>query len=120
MDAIQIKEIKAYGYIGLLPEEQILGQWFTVDLTLWVDLIQAGDSDQIEDTVDYRAAIAIVKRLITTEKFALVERLAKAIATEILTLDLVEQVRVQLTKISPPIPDFGGQIVIDITRSRLR
>lgn len=120
MDAIQIKEIKAYGYTGLLPEEQILGQWFAVDLTLWVDLTPAGDSDQIEDTVDYRAAIMIVKRLITTEKFTLVERLATAISTELLNLELVEQVRVQLTKIAPPIPDFGGQIVIDITRSRLR
>ena len=116
MDAIEIKGIRAYGYTGLLPEEQVLGQWFAVDLTLWVDLTPAGDSDQIEDTVDYRAAIAIVKRLITTEKFALVERLAKAIAAEILTLDLVKQVRVQLIKLAPPIPDFGGQITIDITR----
>lgn len=116
MDAIQLSEIRAYGYTGLLPEEQLLGQWFEVSLTLWVDLAPAGDSDCIGDTVDYRAAIAIVKRLITGEKFALVERLAEAIAREILTLDLVQQVRVQLTKVSPPIPDFGGKITIDITR----
>jgi dihydroneopterin aldolase len=117
MDAIQVRGIRAYGYTGLLPEEQVLGQWFEVDLTLWVDLAAAGNSDRIGDTVDYRAAIAIVKRLITTEKFALVERLAEAIATEILTLNLVQQIRVQLTKVAPPIPDFGGKITIDITRS---
>jgi dihydroneopterin aldolase len=117
MDAIRVRGIRAYGYTGLLPEEQVLGQWFEVDLTLWVDLAAAGNSDRIGDTVDYRAAIAIVKRLITTEKFALVERLAEAIATEILTLNLVQQIRVQLTKVAPPIPDFGGNITIDITRS---
>ncbi len=118
MDAIQVSGIRAYGYTGLLPEEQVLGQWFEVNLTLWLDLAAAGASDQIGDTVDYRAAIAIVKRLITSEKFALVERLAEAIAREILRLDLVQQVRVQLTKVAPPIPDFGGQITIDIKRKR--
>jgi len=24
--------------LGYLPEEQVLGQWFEVDLTLWLDL----------------------------------------------------------------------------------
>ena len=118
MDTIQVHGIRAYGYTGLLSEEQTLGQWFSVDLTLWVNLAPAAQSDQITDTVDYRAAIAIVKRLINTQKFALVERLAAAIAEEVLTLDLVTQVRVQLTKLAPPIPDFSGEIIIDITRDR--
>jgi dihydroneopterin aldolase len=116
-DTIQIKGIRSYGYIGLLPEEQILGQWFEVDLILWVDLYKAGYSDEISDTVDYRQAIAQVKQIISKEKFALVEKLANAIADAILKIERVEQVRVALTKVSPPIPDFGGQILIDITRS---
>ncbi len=118
MDSIQIIGIRSYGYTGLLPEEQVLGQWFEVDLTLWVDLVPSGNSDRIEDTLDYRNAIAIVKKIISTQKFALVERLAKTIATEILTLNLVQQVRVQLSKPAAPIPDFGGRITIDITRNR--
>ena len=117
-DKIQVQGIRCYGYTGLLPEEQFLGQWFEVTLTLWVDLLIPGKSDQITDTVDYREAIALVKQLVSQNKFALVERLTDAIADAVLTLDLVQKVRVQLTKVSPPIPDFGGQIVIDITRSR--
>ncbi len=116
-DTIQVKNIRCYGYTGLLLEEQVLGQWFEVTLTLWVDLIPPAKSDQIEDTVDYRRAIAIVKELVSQEKFALIERLTHAIAEAILDLELVQKVRVQLIKVSPPIPDFGGQIVIDITRS---
>ncbi|MDY7020993.1 MAG: dihydroneopterin aldolase [Cyanobacteriota bacterium] len=116
MDAIHIRQIRCYGYTGYLPEEQILGQWFEVDLTLGLDLTQAGQSDEIEDTLDYREAIAIVQNRIKTSKFALVERLASEIAQALLEQPLVEQVRVQLTKPNPPIPDFGGQILIDITR----
>jgi 7,8-dihydroneopterin aldolase/epimerase/oxygenase len=117
MDSIQVSGIRAYGYVGYLPEEQVLGQWFEVDLTLWVDLEPAAKSDNIEDTVDYREAIAIVKQQITTAKFALVEKLVNAIADEILSLEKVRQVRVKLSKPAAPIPDFGGRITLDITRS---
>jgi len=122
MDQIHLTGIRCYGYTGYLAEEQVLGQWFEVDLTLWLDLSKAGASDRIEDTYDYRAAIAAVKQLISTSKFALIERLADAIAQAILTPNQTggkraEQVRVRLTKLAAPIPDFGGQITIDITRS---
>ena len=117
MDSIQVNGIRAYGYVGYLPEERVLGQWFEVDLTLWVDLAPASSSDSIEDTLDYREAIAIVKEEITTAKFDLVESLIDAIAKKLLNLEKVTQVRVKLSKPAAPIPEFGGRITLDITRS---
>jgi len=117
MDSIQVSGIRAYGYVGYLPEERVLGQWFEVDLTLWVDLTKAGQSDDIADTLDYREAIAIVKEQITTARFDLVEKLVNAIADRILSLEKVNQVRVKLSKPAAPIPDFSGRITLDITRS---
>ncbi|MFM8295680.1 MAG: dihydroneopterin aldolase [Microcystaceae cyanobacterium] len=119
-DTIHVQGIRCYGYTGLFEEEQTLGQWFEVNLTLWVNLRAAGHSDQLTDTVYYRQAIAAVKQIISTQKFRLVEKLAEVIAAGVLTQEPnVAQVRVELIKVSPPIPDFGGQIVIDITRTRL-
>ena len=117
MDSIQVNGIRAYGYVGYLPEERVLGQWFEVDLTLWVDLTPASQSDRIEDTLDYREAIAIVKQEITTAKFDLVESLINAIAGRLLNLEKVNKVRVRLSKPAAPIPEFGGRITLDITRS---
>lgn len=117
MDSIKISNIRCYGYTGLLPEENVLGQWFEVDLTLWLDLTPSGKSDNLEDSVDYREAIAIVKNIIKTAKFALVEKLANVIAENLLKLQFVTKVRVKLSKPAAPIPDFGGRITIDITRS---
>src|ERR687886_1777113 len=117
MDCIQLTGIRCYGYTGYLQEEQVLGQWFEVDLTLWLDLAAAGESDDIADTLDYRRVIEIAKQLVKTSKFALVEKLASAIADAMLTLDKVQQVQVRLTKLAAPIPDFGGKITIDITRT---
>lgn len=118
MDSIQVTGIRCYGYVGYLAEERVLGQWFEVDLTLWVNLAPAADSDAIEDTLDYREAIATVKQEIATAKYALVETLIAAIANKLLTLDKVERVKVKLSKPAAPIPDFGGRITLEITRSR--
>lgn len=118
MDCIQLTGIRCYGYTGYLPEEQVLGQRFEVDVTLWLDLSLAGESDVIEDTLDYRSIITSVQQLVTTAKFALIERLATAIAQLILQSDKVTQVQVRLSKPAAPIPDFSGKITIEITRSK--
>lgn len=118
MDVIQLTGIRCYGYTGLLQEEQTLGQWFEVDLRIGVDLAAAGQSDRIEDTLDYRSAIFAVKQIISTAKFALVEKLAETIVTTVLAYDMVERVELKLHKLAAPIPDFGGKITIELTRSK--
>jgi dihydroneopterin aldolase len=124
MDCIHLNGIRCYGYTGALPEEQVLGQWFEVNLTLWLDLSIAGSTDRLEDTLDYRATVETVQRLVKSSKFALLEKLATAIAESILYpssppgFPSVQQVRVSLSKPAAPIPDFGGEITIEITRSK--
>ena len=116
MDCIHLTGIRCYGYTGYLTEEQVLGQWFEVDLALWLDLSVAGKNDNIDDTLDYRSIISSVQHLVKTSKFALVERLATAIAELSLDSKGVTQVQVRLTKLAAPIPDFTGKITIELTR----
>jgi 7,8-dihydroneopterin aldolase/epimerase/oxygenase len=118
MDRIELTKIRAYGYTGFLAEEQALGQWFEVDLLMDIDLTKAGQSDRLEDTLDYRSVIATTKQIITTQKFVLVERLAEAIVFAVMGFKPVQQVRVRLHKPAAPIPDFGGCITIEVTRAR--
>ena len=119
MDCIYLTGIRAYGYTGYLPEEQVLGQWFEVDVKLWLDLSTPAQSDAIEDTIDYRSVISLVQNLVKNSKFALVERLAGCIADSILlSNDLVKQVEVNLSKPAAPIPDFGGKITIHLIRNK--
>ncbi|MEM6592981.1 MAG: dihydroneopterin aldolase [Cyanobacteria bacterium P01_H01_bin.119] len=119
MDSIQITGLRAYGYTGFLPEEKKLGQWFSVDLTLWIDLSKAAQSDRIEDTHDYVALTQAVHNIIQNEQFDLIERLADAIAQTALHLDhRITRVKTRLTKVSPPVPNFEGQISVEIIRDR--
>ncbi|HLO83948.1 MAG TPA: dihydroneopterin aldolase [Nostocaceae cyanobacterium] len=119
MDCIHITAIRAYGYSGFLPEEQVLGQWFEVDVKLWLDLTTAGYTDAIEYTVDYRNVITLTQNLVKTSKFALVEKLATTIADAILQeSDLITKVQIILSKPAAPIPDFGGKISIEIIKTK--
>ncbi|HEY9764348.1 MAG TPA: dihydroneopterin aldolase [Trichocoleus sp.] len=118
-DHIHISGIRAYGYTGALPEENVLGQWFEVDLTLWLDLAKAGESDQLADTHNYVYGVQATQQIIRESRFKLIEKLASAIATVILQSDpRLIQVKVRLTKLTPPIPEFSGQIAVEIVRSR--
>ncbi len=125
MDSIHLSGIRCYGYTGALPEEQVLGQWFEVDLTLWLDLSIAGKSDRLEDTLDYRAIIEGVQHLVKTSKVKLLERLATTIADSVLHSESssaipLQRVQVCLTKLAAPIPDFLGKVTIEITRTDAR
>ncbi len=118
MDIIQLTAIRCYGYTGYLAEEQLLGQWFEVDLRMHVDLALAGKSDHIEDTLDYRSVISEVKEIISSQKFALVEKLAATLVQAVLSHRLVQKVELKLHKVAAPIPDFGGRITIELQRSK--
>lgn len=117
MDFLHLTAIRAYSYISVLPEEQVLGQWFEIDLTLGLDLSQAGETDRLEDTYDYRAIVEAIQNLVKTARFKLIEKLAAEIARIALASGGVEEVKVRVTKLTPPIPGFTGKVAVEITRS---
>lgn len=118
-DYITITGIRAYGYIGALPEENVLGQWFEVDLKLWMDLSMAGKSDNLADTHNYAEIIQQTQKIIQTGKFKLIERLGDEIATQALSNDSrLEKVEVTVTKLTAPVPNFDGRVAITLGRTR--
>jgi 7,8-dihydroneopterin aldolase/epimerase/oxygenase len=118
MDCMHLTGIRCYGYTGALPEEQVLGQWFGVDLTLWVDLATSGQTDQLSDTLDYRQVIQRVEARIANDKYQLLERLATVIVEDLLELECLERVKIRLAKLAVPIPNFTGQVAVEIQRHR--
>jgi len=120
LDTIVLNNIRAYGYTGFLPEERTLGQWFAVDVRLELCLEKAGQTDDIRDTLDYRGVIDQIKNTIRTERFLLLERLAQVLTQQVLAFPLVQAVTLRVTKVAPPIPDFTGQISIELHRGKVQ
>lgn len=119
MDTLYINDIRAYGYTGAFAEENVLGQWFRVDLALDLNLAQAGTSDRLSDTYNYADAVQAIQQLIQHQPFYLIESVVSEIAKTVLQSDdRLTQITVKLTKLTPPVPNFAGNVAVEITRDR--
>ena len=90
---------------GVLPEEQQRAQPFEVDVDLEADLTRAGETDALEDTIDYGALAAMISRVVTEERYALIERLGTRIAEVCRSDPRVTRVVVTVRKLRPPVPE---------------
>lgn len=114
---IYIKDIVCYGYHGVLPEEQRLGQEFRVSLEIAFDL-PIGAEDHLEHTVDYRRAVEAAQQVMSGPKRLLLETLAADMAARLLNLSRVQEVKVTVCKPNPPIPGVQGGVSVEIQRGR--
>ena len=116
MDRIELRGLRAVGTHGALPEEQFRAQPFEVDVDLQIDLRRAVQSDVLADTVDYGALAESVERVVTKERFQLLERLAERIADEVRQDERVEAATVTVRKLRPPVAVDLGSAAVTITR----
>lgn len=120
MDKIYFNGMRFYGYHGVYPEENRLGQRFHVDLQLYLDLSLPGKTDDLHDTVNYADAYQIAKRIVEEERYRLIETVAEKIAARLLeSFDLVKQVMVRVTKPDPPIPGHYDSVAVEIIRKKV-
>jgi dihydroneopterin aldolase len=119
VDAIELRGLVAEGHIGALPDEQKTPQPLEVDLDVMLDLRGPGDTDALDDTVDYGVLCAMVERIIVSERFTLLERLATRIADVTLSDDRVESVTVSVRKLRPPVSQQLATSGVRITRTRV-
>jgi dihydroneopterin aldolase len=98
MDRIALEGMVFSGRHGVRPAEREQAQEFKVDVKLDTDLLEAGRSDRVEDTVDYRRVYAIAKEIVEGESVQLIETLAHRIAERVLDLKRVAAVSVQIAK----------------------
>ncbi|MCF6139653.1 dihydroneopterin aldolase [Pseudalkalibacillus berkeleyi] len=119
MDKIYIDNMKFYGYHGVYPEENKLGQRFNVNLVLECDLANAAKTDDIESTVHYGQAYEITKEIVEGEPKKLVESIAEDIAQALLgEFPIIQACTVKVIKPDPPIPGHYDAVAIEMKRSR--
>ena len=117
-DQIEISALRVVAIVGALPHEREIAQPLQIDLTLDVDLADAGRSDDLDDTVHYGLVADQVVALVQESKDTLLERLAARIADEVLTFDRVEAVTVLVTKLRPPIAADAASTAVRIRRTQ--
>lgn len=118
MDKIFLNGMQFYAYHGVFEAENKLGQIFIVDVTLDVDLKQAGESDALEHTVNYGAVYEDVKREMMVQS-KLLEHVAERIAKTLFNhYNQIMALKVKITKQNPPIHGVYNGVGIEIIRER--
>ena len=79
-DRIDINGLTVMTVVGALPHEREIAQPLRVDLSLEVDLHDAGRSDELGDTVNYGARHRAGRGRRRESKDVLLERLAERVA----------------------------------------
>lgn len=119
MDKIILNQLQFYGFHGLFPEENKLGQRFDVDVELFLDLKIAGKSDDMYDSIHYGEAYELIKEIVEGEPKNLIESVAETIATKLLkSYDLLHACRVRVVKPNPPIPGHYESVAVEIYREK--
>lgn len=119
-DRVLMGGLEFYGYHGVIPEENRLGQRFLVDIEMHADLSRSGASDDLHDTVDYVAVYDDVRAIVEGPPCQLIETVATRIADRILAAYAVTTVRIRVRKPDVPIPARLEYVGIEIERSRSR
>lgn len=116
LDRIFIHDLVVRCIVGIDENERQEKQDVLVHLTLEVDLRQAGGTDALEDTIDYRALKKQILRVAEDSRFHLIEALAQRIADECLQQSRIERVKVIVEK--PGALRFARTVGVEIVRSR--
>jgi dihydroneopterin aldolase len=118
-DRILVQDLTFYAYHGVDVDEQHIGGRFRVSAALTLDLLPAGRSDNLADTVSYAEVCRTIAQIGTEQRFRLIEAVAEAIAAELLARYPVDAVTVRVTKEHPPVPQLlQGSAAVEITRRR--
>lgn len=98
MDTVFLEGMQFYAYHGVNPEERALGQRFLVDVELAADLRAAGESDDLDQTLNYSAVYKEVRAIVEGPPRALLETVAEEIAAVLLTRFPATRVTVTVRK----------------------
>jgi FolB domain-containing protein len=118
MDRIVISDLLVRCIIGVRDEERRDKQDVLINLELGVDLRNAGASDRLEDSLDYRNLNKEVVKMAEATQFNLVEALAEAIAGLCLRHPSVVDAKVRVEK--PGALRFARSVGVEIVRVRGR
>ncbi len=89
---------------GVLPEEKRDGNTFEVDVIADIDILPAGESDNLTQTFDYSRAHAIATQVMDGASVDLIETLVMRIGTGIMAESQgITELTVAVRKLNPPI-----------------
>lgn len=107
MAKVGLEDVRFYGPHGYYEEEHLMGNEFSIDVTVETEIAMAAEQDDLAGTVSY-ATIYYLLQAEMKKPTQLLEALAHRMASRILQqFDGVSSVQLRLRKLNPPL---GGRV----------
>jgi 7,8-dihydroneopterin aldolase/epimerase/oxygenase len=118
-DRIFITGLMLHAHHGVMPHEAKVGQTFSIDLVLDIDLSAAARSDKVADTVSYDRVAACASDAFLKHRYRLIEAAGGHVADAVLkTFPRVKAVTVTIHKPHAPIAATFSDVAVSLTRTR--
>ena len=117
LDALHIRELRLWAHVGVLEHERRDGQWFRLDITLYLDLSRSAAADDLGSSVDYSRTIAALQELAAGLRCCLtIEHFSEQVLDRLETLYGPVPTWLRLTKCAAPVTGFSGRVFVERSR----
>ena len=114
MGQVSLEGMEFYARHGYYEEERIIGNKYSVDVTIDVDFSEAASEDKLEGTVNYEKVYEIVSEVMSKEA-DLLEHLAGNMIKSIKNhFPSVKKVLVKVSKHNPPIKGLCKKATVSL------
>ena len=116
LDALHIRELRLWAHVGVLEHERREGQWFRLDITLYLDLSRSATADDLGSSVDYSHTIAALQELAAGLRCLTIEHFSEQVLDPLDSLHGPLPVWLRLCKCDPPVSGFDGWVAVERVR----
>lgn len=118
MDKIIIDNLEIFANHGVFREENENGQLFYMSAVLYTDTRKAGQTDELEVSIDYGMVSHMITDFVQGHTFKLIETVVEKLAEKLLKeIPLLKKVTLRLDKPQAPVGLPFESVAVEITRS---
>ncbi|WP_420318004.1 dihydroneopterin aldolase [Ekhidna sp.] len=114
MGKVSLEGMEFYARHGYYEEERVIGNKYSVDVTLDVDFSEAASDDKLEGTVNYEKVYEIVQNVMSIDANLLEHLAGKMIKALKENFSEVNQVQVRISKYNPPIKGLCHKATVEL------
>ncbi|MFC1484196.1 dihydroneopterin aldolase [Candidatus Neomarinimicrobiota bacterium] len=118
MDIIRLNNVTLFARHGVAPQEQELGQRFTLNIELVADLTTAAKSDELSDAMDYAAVLHTVTAAFTGRACNLLEHAAWNVVRVLFKEFPAEEIRIRVRKSGAGIDSTLESAEVELIKKR--
>lgn len=119
---IHIDNLRIHAQHGVLPQEQLTGNDYTIDIRIGYDISKAMQSDDVADTLNYAEVYNIIRHEMDVPS-RLIEHVAGRIANRLTDrFAEISDIMLRITKLNPPMGAdcLGAGVEIHTTNEKTK